>query len=77
MIDIAVVARKELKPISITKNGTQQPVARPIFLCLPCLVSGIPIFFDTFPFNADKPTARFQENDNPGIPFFLDIHSSK
>lgn len=54
---------KEL--ITTTNKITTHPIAFPIFLCLPCLVSGIPIFLDSFPFIPDKPRARFGEKENP------------
>ena len=48
--------------------GIQQPRALPTLRCLPDRVSGIPIEREIFDLNAEMPTARFHENDRPGIP---------
>ncbi len=53
-----------------TAIGTQHPAARPILRCLPDLVRGIPICRDIFPFIAEMPSARLQENEKP---YFLPI----
>ena len=37
----------------------------PIFLCLPCFVSGIPVFLEILPLAAEIPNALFQENEKP------------
>ena len=47
--------------------GIQQPRALPTLRCLPDRVSGIPIEREIFDLNAEMPTARFHENDRPGI----------
>jgi len=39
------------------KNIKEHPVARPIFLWRPCLVNGIPIDLEIFPFAAEMPNA--------------------
>ena len=46
----------------------QHPRAAPTFLCLPDLVSGIPIWRESLVFAPDSPTARLHENESPGIP---------
>ena len=43
----------------------QQPMALPIFLCLPERVSGIPMAREILPFAEDIPSARFHENEKP------------
>ena len=63
----------ELKPMTRKAAGTQHPMAFPILRCRPERVSGMPIWRDNFDFAAEMPVARFHENDNPGIPFFLAI----
>lgn len=57
----------------ITNIGTQQPIALPIFLWRPDLVSGTPILRDSFPFAADNPLARFHENE---APYFLPFRAT-
>jgi hypothetical protein len=54
-------------------RGMQQPDAAPNFLCLPCLVEGIPVAREILPFTADIPVALFQEKD---VPNFLPIFRS-
>lgn len=51
--------------------GTQQPIALPTLRWRPDFVRGTPIFRESRPLAADKPDARFHENESPGIPFFL------
>jgi len=46
----------------------QQPRALPTLRCRPDRVSGMPIEREIFDLNAEIPTARFHENDRPGIP---------
>lgn len=53
--------------------GTQQPRALPTFRWRPDLVSGIPIERESFALALDKPMARFQEKDRPGILNLLDM----
>ena len=53
--------------------GTQQPRALPTFRWRPDLVSGIPIERESFAFALDRPMARFQEKDRPGILNLRDI----
>jgi hypothetical protein len=65
---LAIIA---LKPAKMRNNGTQQPMAFPILRCRPDRVNGMPICLDNFPFAAEIPKARFQENDKPGMPFFF------
>jgi hypothetical protein len=48
--------------------GMQQPRALPTLRCRPDRVSGMPIDREIFDLNAEIPTARFHENDRPGIP---------
>lgn len=57
--------------MSTKAAGTQQPIARPTARCLPDLVSGMPISRDSFAFAEEMPVALFQENETPGMPFFL------
>lgn len=42
-------------------------IAPPIFLSIPCLVIGIPVFRLIFCFACVIPSALFQENISPGI----------
>jgi hypothetical protein len=51
----------------IVARMTQQPNACPAFRCLPPRVKGMPIAREIFPFAAEIPTARFQENENPNF----------
>lgn len=48
--------------------GMQQPRALPTLRCRPDRVSGMPIEREIFDLNAEIPTARFHENESPGIP---------
>lgn len=48
-------------------KGTQQPIMRPIFRCLPERVSGTPIFRDSFPFAAERPLALFHDHEVPNL----------
>lgn len=43
-------------------NTVQQPMAEPAFLCLPDLVSGIPIFLEIRDLAAEIPSNLFHEN---------------
>ena len=47
--------------------GIQQPIALPIFRCLPACVSGMPIALESLDFAAETPSALFQEKETPGI----------
>ena len=49
------------------------PKSRPTFAQRPCLVVGMPVALAIFLFALVIPSARFQLNDNPGIPFFFAI----
>lgn len=51
----------------------QQPMALPNLRWRPEAVSGTPIFREIFDFAAEIPTARFKENERPGIPFLRAI----
>ena len=51
-------------------SGNAQPIADPIFLCLPTRVVGTPVDRATFVFSAVIPSARFMENETPGILYF-------
>lgn len=48
--------------------GMQQPRALPTLRCRPDRVSGMPIEREIFDLNAEIPTARFHENESPGMP---------
>jgi len=50
--------------------GMRQPVILPILACRPCLDVGIPVALAIFRLAEVIPSARFQLNDNPGIPVF-------
>ena len=51
-------------------NGIQHPIPLPIFLWRPERVSGIPSWRESRPLAADRPMARFHENEKP---YFLPI----
>jgi hypothetical protein len=59
--------RRSVEAAINTKNTNEQPAALPTFLCLPCLVNGIPVDLAMLPFSADTPTALFQENEKPNF----------
>ena len=50
-------------------NGTQQPMARAAFRWRPDLDRGMPVLRESLPLVAETPSARFHENDSPGMPF--------
>ena len=51
------------------------PTARPIFLCRPERVRGIPMKREILPFKADIPSARLQEKEKPNLRPILTILS--
>ena len=58
-------------PMRMKAAGTQQPIALPTLRWRPDFVRGTPILRESRPLAADKPDARFHENESPGVPFFL------
>ena len=56
--------------IKQTQGIIQHPNAAPTLRCRPARVRGIPMLRDARAFAADTPSARFHENESPGIPLF-------
>lgn len=54
-------------PASMNPKPIQHPINLPIFRWRPARVSGMPIVRESRAFAAEMPTARFHENDKPGI----------
>lgn len=56
------------------ENRHPPPVtARPIFLSIPDIVVGMPVFLAKLRFACVMPNARFAEKDNPGIPVLVPL----
>jgi hypothetical protein len=59
--------------LGVDNFGTSKALDRigPYFLCLPERVVGMPVTFAILRFAEEMPTARFHENDRPGMPVLL------